>query len=435
MLEVVEQGKMNLRNLGCSKGDRVVIIVDNSVACVCFICACWSLGIIVVPLSKKQPESVIDKIVADVQPNFVVVDDLALLPNAVELDTICTTESNLFKGVALADLRLDHDVISDIIFTSGSTGEPKGVVHTITNHYYSALGAHGTIPFSEGDTWMASLPMYHISGLSLIMRSLLHGGALFFPKEGGANADSLGQVTHISLVPLQLARIMEDINAAEKLVQLKAVLVGGAPIRSELRSRALDMDLPLFVTYGSSEMSSQVTTTHSGGAFIENNSGQLLDERELSFSEDGEILVRGKTLCSGYFADGAVLQVTDTNGWFHTGDIGVLSDEAQLYVRGRKDSMFISGGENIFPEEIELALESHPLILKAVVVAKDDVEYGQRPVAFVEFAGDAVDYNDVKIFLSDKIAGFKIPDVILPWPNSIESDIKFPRIHFSELCK
>jgi len=435
MLNVIEQGKVNLRELGCSKDDRVVIVADNSVAFVCFICACWSLGVTVVPLSRKQPKAVIDKIISDLQPDLVVADDLGLLPNAIEFNSICFTESNLFTGVALADLRFDHDMTADIIFTSGSTGEPKGVVHTISNHYYSALGAHGTIPFSEGDTWMASLPMYHISGLSLIMRSLIHGGALFFPEEGRTDADCLGQVSHISLVPVQLARLMEDVNAAAQLAKLKAVLVGGAPTSSELRSSAQGLGLPLFATYGASEMSSQITTTSSGGAFIENNSGGLLDERELSFAEDGEILVRGKTLCSGYFADGAVLQVTDINGWFHTGDIGSLNDEAELYVRGRKDSMFISGGENVFPEEVEVALESHPLILKAVVAGRDDVEYGQRPVAFIEFAGEGVDYSEVKMFLSDKVEGFKIPDVILPWPNSIDTDIKLPRIYFSELCK
>lgn len=430
MLNQINQAKRYLAEQGVGSEERVVIIASNSVAYACFICACWELAVTVVPLSNKQPKSVVDKIISDVDPALIISDDLGNYPSAIELNLICSTELNLFSGVSLADLDLDFDAIADIIFTSGSTGDPKGVIHSLSNHYHSALGAHEIIPFNKGNIWMAALPFYHISGLSLILRALLHGGMLYFPKAGESVEDCLGEVSHISLVPVQLSRLLQNESSAQRMAEMDAVLVGGAPLNRVLRDKSRELGLPLFTTYGSSEMSSQITTTSGKGVFADNNSGQLLAGRELMIADDGEILVRGEVLCRGYLVNGVFEDCVDEDSWFHTNDIGRLNEGGDLFVRGRKDLMFISGGENIFPEEIESALESHPSVLRAVVVARECGEFGQRPVAFIKFAGGELCFDELKAFLSDRIAGFKIPDVVYPWPDSLEDNIKIPRSYF-----
>jgi o-succinylbenzoate---CoA ligase len=143
-----------------------------------------------------------------------------------------------------------------------------------------------------------------------------------------------------------------------------------------------------------------------------------LPEREVSISEEGEILVRGATLFAGYVEGGKLDLPLDTEEWFHTGDLGELDENGCLRVLGRKDNLFVSGGENIQPEEIEEALSALPGVEAAVVVPVDDTEYGQRPVAFVRMEdGSTV---DLALELEKVLPRFKIPVAFYAWPE--ESD-------------
>jgi O-succinylbenzoic acid--CoA ligase len=182
-------------------------------------------------------------------------------------------------------------------------------------------------------------------------------------------------------------------------------------------------------------MSSQITTTSGDDLVIDpHSSGKLLSYQELKIDENGEILVKGKTLCTGYISGNEVNNCDDTKDWFHTGDLGYFDDNQNLIIKGRLDNMFISGGENIYPEEIEEQLQFHNQIIDVCVVEVPDKEYGARPVAFIKMeVTNKIDETQLKKYLEDKIAGFKIPLRFLDWPENLKR-LKPDRNYFRELA-
>ena len=318
------------------------------------------------------------------------------------------------QRVEPAELPLERP--ATIVFTSGSTGVPKAALHTFGNHYHNALGSNINIALRPGHRWLHSLPLYHVGGLSIVFRCLFAGAAIALPQTGTPLGEAIAGLgaTHVSLVSTQLLRLLrEDVDPGG----LEAVLMGGGPVSASLVDEAVVRGLPIHTSYGLTEMASQVTTTPTGAPPGElHTSGRVLRGREVSISREGEILVRGKTLFAGY-AEGTQLERSlDEDGWFHTGDLGELDENGYLRVEGRKDNLFVSGGENIQPEEIEEALSALPGVEAVVVVPIPDQEFGARPVAFVRMAGDAVRFENLARSLEPALPRFKIPVAFHPWP-------------------
>ena len=243
-------------------------------------------------------------------------------------------------------------------------------------------------------------------------------------------------ITHISMVPTQLIRIM-DSNAPSYLSGMKAVLLGGDSVPADLIARATENRIPLVTSYGSTEMTSQITATMPRDSISHVfTSGKLLPYRQLMISDDGEILVRGATLFKGY-VNGRKTIKTGDGRWFHTGDLGFLDKDGYLTVTGRKDNMFISGGENIQPEHIEREILKLDGVAQAIVVSVEDYEYGNRPVAFIMMK-DNVALDPVKITggLAGRLPKFMIPVSIYPWPDEVEQKgIKINRQYFQKLAR
>jgi len=175
----------------------------------------------------------------------------------------------------------------------------------------------------------------------------------------------------------------------------------------------------LVTSYGSTEMSSQATATRlDDPPETLRTAGRPLAFREVSIASDGEILVRGRTLFRGYVEEEGVRSARDPSGWFHTGDLGRLDTDGRLVVTGRRDTMFISGGENIHPEEIEREILRFPGVTEAIVVPVPDPEFGARPVAFLRAADGLLPADsDLDRFLRLTLPGFKMPQRFLRWPN------------------
>ena len=315
-----------------------------------------------------------------------------------------------------------------LIFTSGSSGNAKMVVHSAANHYYSALGSNENILLQPGDRWLVNLPLHHVGALSIFFRTMLSGATAVFgqPNQEILNTLTADKITHVSLVATQLHRLLQHFEAAKILRSMKAILVGGGPLSPTLREQARDENLPILATYGSTEMSSQIATTP-GGMPVDDTSGRLLPWRRMTFSDEGEILVGGETLCLGYFEEGRIISPTNREGWFATGDIGRIHKNGGLIVRGRRDNMFISGGENIHPEEIENALLKIDQIENALVTTISSEEFGERPVAFLQWAAGAdLQESAVRQTLRTLIAGYKIPDHFFDWPQGQSSHAMKP---------
>ncbi|MGV2839518.1 o-succinylbenzoate--CoA ligase, partial [Vibrio cyclitrophicus] len=305
--------------------------------------------------------------------------------------------------------------LASIVFTSGSTGNPKAVAHTLQQHLCSAQGLLDVFHFEQADTWLLSLPMYHVSGLAIVHRWLAAGGCI---KIGSGKLESdIEGCSHASLVATQLHRLLKSKQA----LTLTHVLLGGSHIPEALGLEAQQMGIETWLGYGMTEAASTVTAKPIDGT---KTAGFVLDQRQLKI-EDQRIYIGGNTLASGYYYQGDLTPLVDDQGWFDSKDLGEWVGE-QVSIIGRADNQFISGGENIHCEEIERALNQLSAINQAFIVPIEDDEFGFRPVAIV----DCTDLPPKEWFaeqLNGRLERFKFPVEYYHMPEQEQQGIKVSR--------
>lgn len=426
-----------LEELGCGRGARVALYAGKDERYIVLLLALIRAGAIACPLSTRFPPGRVASLLRSAGCGAVISDDEDLLAATEPAASKLSPETVLADGSREEhrdSVEMDLDQPSTIVFTSGSSGRPKAALHTFANHYYNALGSNENIPLGPGNLWLHSLPLYHVGGLSILFRCILSGAAIALPEPGERLGEAVSRygITHASLVAAQLRRLLDEGTPSDTL---KAVLLGGSGIPASLLGEAASRGLPVRTSYGLTEMASQVTATAGVSPEELRTSGWTLPHRELRIASDGEILVRGQTLFAGYVEEGILTRAVDDEGWFHTKDLGALDDEERLTVRGRKDNMFISGGENIQPEEIEAALCAVEGVSQAVVVPVPDEKWGNRPVAFVRAAG-AVEPERLRMSLEKVLPRFEIPAKFHDWPEEADrSGMKVDREAFRERAR
>jgi O-succinylbenzoic acid--CoA ligase len=410
-----------LQTQGVEPGARVALHLDRGSRAVLLLWALWRGGAVAVPLSTRLPPREVGRQAQQVGAVVLITD--ASDVGAVAPDELAVrppdelVETGGERG-AEAPFPRAHppDRPATIVFTSGSTGAPKAALHTWENHLYSAKGANANLPLRPGDRWLLSLPLYHVGGLAVLVRCALAGAAVAVPDSASALDEALrtAEPTHVSLVATQFRRLLDAVDGPPSST-LRAVLLGGGPIPDDLLRRGHERGWPLLTTYGCTEMASQVTTTAPGAPLDElRTAGRRLPHRRLRV-EEGQILVAGPPLFRGYVTDEGLHDPRTGEGWYPTGDRGRIDASGRLHVLGRMDRMFVSGGENVQPEEVETALECFDEIERAVVVAVPDDEYGHRPVAYLQ-ATSPLRPAALRDALGDSLPAFKIPDVFRSLP-------------------
>ncbi len=295
-----------------------------------------------------------------------------------------------------------------LVRTSGTTTEGKWVWLDLESLLHGATCAARALDFGEGDRWLLNLPLYHVGGLGPIWRALVGGGALALPSTS---------FSHASVVAAQLQRLLEN-GIPRPWKACRRALLGGGPVPEGLLESAAARGLQVTSSYG---------MTESGSLCVAD--GRAIGSCELR-SHEGEIQLRGPALFRGYLdlVTGNLARPDAGDGWFPTGDLGRI-DEAVLTVRGRRDNQFVSGGENIQPEEIESALLAIEGIDEAVVVPVPDQRFGLRPVAFIrpyrEGLGDQ---------LRVALPGFRVPTRFLPLPVPNDGALKPRRAELARLA-
>jgi O-succinylbenzoic acid--CoA ligase len=349
--------------------------------------ALMKVGAALLPLSPRLTEAERAAIIAAVEP-MIDLDDPGLLTQT-EADLPMLGEH-------------DTDAICAYVLSSGSTGAPKPIGLTYGNFLWSAMGGAFNIDVDPADRWLCCLPLSHIAGLSIVMRSAIQGTTAVvhdgFDVERVAHALAEEQISVVSLVTTQLSRLLE---AEADLSGPRAILVGGGPVPEAILAEALGRGATVVQTYGLTETCSQVTTLAPEDAQRKlGSAGRPLLTSHIRI-RGGEILVQGPTVAPGR---------ADDSGWLHTGDLGYIDEEGFLYVRDRIDDMIVTGGENVVPSEVEEVLLSHPAVEDAAVVGREDPEWQQAVTAVVVLVpGVEVSTDELRHHCAATLAGYKVP--------------------------
>ena len=316
---------------------------------------------------------------------------------------------------------MNAEDVHSIIYTSGTTGKPKAVMLTNENYYWSAVGSGENLGVNPDDRWLLCMPYYHIGGLSILMRSAIYGTCAVihdgFDQEKVNLYLRQSSITLLSVVPTMLKRMVES-DAHKFPDTIRAVLVGGGPVSKTLLEEAQIRGLPVLQTYGLTEATSQISTLSPKDAIEKiGSAGKILSinilriEKKINEDDVGEILVKGPTVTTGYFGHHEATQKIINDGWLHTGDIGHLDDDGYLFISDRRDDLIISGGENIYPAEIENVLVNFEGVFEVAVVGFSDNEWGEKVVAVLVLDEKKMEIDIIKLkyYLDENLANYKHP--------------------------
>jgi acyl-CoA synthetase (AMP-forming)/AMP-acid ligase II len=410
--------------LGVEKGERVAIWAPNSAEWMIAAFGLLTAGGALVPVNTRyKTGEAADIIIRSgakavlVQKGFLDQDYPA--PTGVPVIDLKSD----FLGSGSPSVRDGGDVvatdISEIIFTSGTTGRPKGVLmnHVQNLRHYEEYS--GLIDLREGDRYLQINPYFHTFGLKAGLLSSFIRGATMLPL-AVFDIDRVVEMVVAERItvlpgPPTLYHSLLAVDDKSKLATLRVGVTGAADIPVELIRRAFD-ELPfqlLATGYGLTE-GGTATLSRPGDSpeEIATTAGLPLGGVELRIADDGEVLMRGFTVMQGYLDDPiATAETIDRDGWLHTGDLGHLTDSGRLKIVGRKKDMFIVGGFNAYPAEIEGFLLEHPAVAQAAVIGVSDDRLGQVGKAFIVLKDGttAVGGDELIEWSRDRMAGFKVP--------------------------
>ena len=386
---------------GVQEGDGVMLLAHNHPQTLLAWLALLQCGARILPVNPQLPRPLLDVLLPQMTLRHALVLDGAF-------DGLSALSLSEHAGEYAAAWQPDR--LASMTLTSGSTGLPKAAVHTCAAHLASAQGVLALMPYGDDDDWLLSLPLFHVSGQGILWRWLLAGARLTV-REKQPLEQALQGCTHASLVPTQLWRLLH----AQQRVALKAVLLGGAAIPVELTAKAREKGIRTFCGYGLTEFASTVCAKAADG---EPDVGTALPGREVKLVE-GEIWIKAQSMAAGYWRDGALLPLTNAQGWFATRDRGEWQN-GRLTILGRMDNLFFSGGEGIQPESLERVIATHPQISQVFIVPLDDAEFGQRPVAVVE-CEPGTDIAQFPDWIQGRLARFEQPVHWLALPAELKN--------------
>ena len=382
--------------------NRVGIYSNNSVDMALFFLALQLLGKEVLMLNTHLTDAEINKQLKSLKIKIIFSHDNKFICfNDVEKDEK--------KNVKLVE-EFDEEKTAIIMNTSATTGEFKSVPIKWKQLYYHVKASQKSLGRTDKDNWLLVLPMYHVSGLTILIRSLYNGTQVTilekFAEEQVIRLIESNKINMLSIVPTMLNKIVDKIEKHN----LRVVLVGGEFIPKALVEKSIIKNIPLYKTYGMTETISQIVTfsvleypqkIDSVGIPLENVDIRIQNPDKKGI---GEVLIKSKMLMDGYIGK------ENISGYFNTEDVGYIDKDGFIYILDRRKNIIISGGENIYPKEVENILYEHPKIDECAVVGKKDERWGQVPILYVV---SILDKDEILGYLSNKLAKYKIPKEII----------------------
>lgn len=435
-----------LATAGAHEGARVALLAQNGVDYVVAVHALTRLGAVLVPLNTRLTLDEHCWQLADVRASLLLCDAVYVARVAEirqrmrELPSV-TLANEAPEGIQMLDAlpederplrgEIDLEATQAIIYTSGTTGQPKGAIITYGMQWWNAIASALNLGHNPQDRWLACLPFFHIGGLSILFRSVIYGiGVVALERFDAAvvnDAIAAERVTIISVVAVMLQRMLAVLDEAHTgqgyPPALRCVLLGGGPAPRPLLEDCAQRHIPVVQTYGLTESCSQAATLAPEDALRKlGSAGKPLAPVQLRImregvcvvpGEVGDIELRGPTITPGYADRPDATAAAFHDGWLATGDIGYLDADGYLYVLDRRVDLIISGGENVYPAEIEATLLAHADVEEAGVCGIPDAQWGQAPVAFVRLrSGSRITPDDLLLYAAERLARYKAPRAI-----------------------
>jgi fatty-acyl-CoA synthase len=426
-----------LADVGVGAGDAVALLLHNCIEFVEALLACHRLAAVAVPINFRLARNEIEFILADSGALALVCDSPP--PRVRAVGTVLEVGSRYDAALAAArPAREPADVAEDdaalMCYTSGTTGRPKGAVLTHRNLVASTLSWIHEMGAGEDDVWLSGQPLFHIGGINGLLPFLVLGATVIitptttFDPEATLRLIEAHGVTMCIFVPTQWAAICAS-DAVTRIDprQLRVAMWGASPAPRHTLE-AMEQTFPraaIVSAYGQTEMSGATTllkgpdSTRKMGSVGKPMLGvelRLVDDdlRDVPAGAVGEVVYRGPNVMAGYHRQPEATRETFAGDWFHSGDLARFDEEGYLWLVDRKKDMIVSGGENVYPAEVERVLLDHPAVVEAAVIGVPHPRWVETPLAVV-VAGDGVAVDEAELIAHCRVhlAGFKKPSAVI----------------------
>ena len=424
-----------LRDAGVGRGDRVLILAENCNAAVAALYACSRLGAAAIPVNARQTAAEVDRVIAHATPAAILATAAVSPEAAAHADRLgAGAVSGGFGTLRLAARTPDPEGDGDVavvLYTTGTTGTPKGVMLTHGNLIFGGTASATLRGMSPDDLIYGVLPITHVFGLaSVVTAAAVRGAAIRFePRFSAAKlyAALTEGVTLLSAVPQMHALLMQYTaeQGHDRLPgkTLRYVSSGAAPLDPAWKRKAEAFyGVALQNGYGMTETTAGVSITQSAPGDPDTSTGPALPGVDLRIDESvpgggdgaGEVLVRGPNIMKGYFRNpDATAAALSPDGWLRTGDLGRIDEKARLHILGRSKELIIHGGFNVYPPEVEAALNDHPQVIQSAVIGRME-EGDEKVLAFVQVAeGCDLTPEALRAFVAERLVGYKRPERII----------------------
>jgi len=415
---------------GVGPGERVAVLALNRGETLALLFAAAHLGAILFPMNWRLSPAELAWQVGHCEPAILVHD----APHAALAGTLGLPLRAMDEGPdrslsvpPRAETGNGLDDPWQLMYTSGSSGRPKGALLTHGQVHWNALNTILACELRSGDSTLTFAPLFHTGGMNSLTTPLLHcgGRVVLVPRLEPAQALDLvsrERISHLMGVPT-IYQLLADhpAFALTDLGSVKDAICGGAPLGSALLQRYLDRGIPLRQGFGLTEVGPNCFSTPPDrvqeklgtvGLPIHHLQARIVrpDGSPCAPGEPGELLLRGPVVCAGYWRDPDATAAAMAGGWFRTGDVLSVDADGFFTVRGRLKEMFISGGENVYPAEVEAVIQGHPQVAAAAVVGVPDPRWGEVGRAFIEpVPGASLSPDELRSWLDGRLARFKAP--------------------------